>query len=109
MSPSKPRTKVVTLDEARQQFDQLVDEVAKGESHVTIERDGEALARLEPAVSPKQREIDAMLMDPEFRQLAAIGLAFEDVPLEELELEVSRALDTGRRKRRDERRNARLR
>jgi antitoxin (DNA-binding transcriptional repressor) of toxin-antitoxin stability system len=96
MNVSGPATKFVTLDEARQQLDQLVDEVAAGNIHVTIERDGEALARLEPAVSPKQREIDAMLKDPRFRELASLGLALKDVPLDELEREVARAIREAR-------------
>ncbi|CAN5777278.1 hypothetical protein BH23CHL2_BH23CHL2_16760 [soil metagenome] len=99
MSPSGPDIRTVTLDEARDQFDQLVDEVAAKGINVTIERDGKPLARLEPTVSSKQREIDAILEDLKFRELARIGLAFafKDVPLDELEREVHRALKMGRK------------
>lgn len=100
MPTSGSDTRTVTLDEARAQFDQLVDEVAAKGINVTIERNGQPLARLEPTVSPKQREIEAMLEDPTFRDLAALGLAFRDVPLDELEHEVARALQEGRDRRR---------
>ena len=80
----------------RAQFDQLIDEVATKGTHVTIERDGQPLARLEPTVSAEQREIDAMLQDLAVNELAAIGLAFRDVPIEEHEREVARALEEGR-------------
>lgn len=103
MRPAKPTSKTVTIDEARQQLDQLMDEVAAGDTHTTIEKDGKALARLEPVGSPKQREIDAMLRDSRFREFASIGLAFADTPLEELEAEVARALEEGRKRRREAR------
>ena len=99
MRPAKLTSKTVTIDEARQQLDQLMDEVAAGDTHITIEKDGKALARLEPVGSPKQREIEAMLRDSRFREFASIGLAFADTPLEE----VARALEEGRKRRREAR------
>lgn len=103
MHQSEPTMKTVTIDEAQQQFDRLISEVAKGETQVTIEQDGRALVRMQAAVSPKQREIDELMKDAAFRDLAAIGLAFKDVPVEELEQEVARAIREGRERRRRER------
>ena len=103
MRQSEPTMKTLTVEEAQQQFDQLVSEVAKGVTRVTISKDGEALVRMEPATSAKQAELDALMKDPTFRDLAAISEALKDRPLAEIEEQIAEGLRAGRARRRKER------
>lgn len=88
--------KTVTIDELQQQLRQLVEEVAAGKTRLTIERDGEALVRMERATSTEQTEINALLQDPEFQDLAAISETLQGYSLEELEEQIAEGLRAGR-------------
>lgn len=96
-------TKTISIDEAQRRFRQLVNEVAEGDVLVMIEQDGQEIVRMESAVSRKQREINRLMTDPEFRELAAIGEALKDIPIDELEREVARGIREGRARKRKER------
>lgn len=103
MAHSETTMKTMTLDEFQRQMEQLVYEVARGLTRVTIEQDGEPLVRIEPAGAAKQHAINALLNDPEFRDLAAISEALKDYPLDELEAQIAVGLRAGRERRRKER------
>lgn len=105
MSRSEPLRKSVSLDEFQRKLAELVDEVASGASRITIEERGKELVYIEPAVSRRRREIDALMEDSEFAALASISDELKDVPLDELEEQVAEALRKGREKRRQERHN----
>ncbi len=95
-------TKTVTFDELQDHLDQLVQEVAKGDTRIAVERDGEVLINIEP-ISPEQREINELMKDPRFRELAAISEAVKHLPLDEMEREIKLGLQEGRERRRKER------
>lgn len=96
MGKNEPVTKTVKASEARQQWSELLNEVFKRETRVVVEKSGvpvaaivstEDLARM--VAFEKQRE-------QRFKILDEIGEAFKDVPLEELEQEVTRAVAEAR-------------
>lgn len=100
--------KTISLEEFQRQLGRLVREVASGESRIIIHQGGEPLVRLEPAISTEQRTINAMMADSDFRDLAAISEALKDIPLDELEAQIAKALDEGKeRRRRDRERSSR--
>ncbi|MBI4494177.1 MAG: type II toxin-antitoxin system Phd/YefM family antitoxin [Chloroflexi bacterium] len=100
MREREPMTQTMKASEARQNFSQLLNKVFRRETRVIVEKSGipvaaiisaqdlERLNRLE-----QEREKDFAILD-EMRQ------AFEDVPDEELEREVSRAVAQAREQRR---------
>lgn len=106
MVHSETTMKTMTLDDFQRQLAQLVDEVARGLTRITIEQDGEPLVRIEPAGAVEQRAINALLNDTEFRDLAAISEALKDYPLDELEAQIAIGLRAGRELRRKERKQA---
>lgn len=106
MASSEITMKTITLEEFQRQLASLVQEVASGQTRLTIEQDGEALVRLEPATSTEQRVIDVMMQDAEFRDLAAISEVLKNQPLDELEAQITQGLREGRKRRREERKQA---
>jgi prevent-host-death family protein len=88
--------------EARQQFSQLLNEVFRRETRVLVEKSGIPVAAIISAEDLKrlgrmeeERKRDFSILD-EMRE------AFKDVPEEELEREVSKALTAARQKGREE-------
>jgi antitoxin (DNA-binding transcriptional repressor) of toxin-antitoxin stability system len=106
MAQSETIMKTITFDEFQRQLARLVQEVAAGKTRLTVEQDGEALVRLEPASTVEQREITALMHDADFRDLAAISEALKDYPLDELEEQIAQGLRDGRERRRKEREQA---
>lgn len=106
MAESELATKTFTRDELRHQLDQLLDEVATGDAKLAFEVDGDVLIRMESTISPEQRQINELMKDPEFRELAALSEAFKDFPLEEMEREIALGIKEGRERRRKEREQA---
>lgn len=94
----RPATQTIKASEARQTFSQLLNRVFRGEVHVVVEKSGIPVAAIISARDlewlqryEKEREQDFAVLD-EFRE------AFKDVPDEELEREVARAVAEGRQR-----------
>jgi prevent-host-death family protein len=97
----EPTTQTVNVTEARQNFSQLLNQVFRRQTRVIVEKSGipvaaiisaddlEALSRFEA-----ERERDFAIIDE-------TRAAFQDVPDEELEREVARAVEEVRRKHRE--------
>src|SRR2546421_12832255 len=92
-------TQTMNVTQARQEFSQLLNKVFRRETRVIVEKSGipvaaiisaEDLERLQLLEEQRQRNFDA---------IEAIGAAFKDVPDEELEAEVARAVGEARAKR----------
>jgi prevent-host-death family protein len=100
-------TKTMKASEARQQFSKLLNEVFRGESRVVVEKSGIPVAAI---ISASDLQLLARLEQEraeQFKILTEIGGAFKDVPLEEIEREVKRAITQVRReKRQPEQRSA---
>jgi prevent-host-death family protein len=85
-------TKTIKASEARQQFSQLLNEVFRRESRVLVEKSGIPVAAI---ISAKDLQLLARLEAERSRDFAILDEmreAFKDVPPEEIEREVARAL-----------------
>jgi hypothetical protein len=101
MRDPEPVTQTLPAAAVREQWDQLLGKVAGGESRVLVERDGKPVAALISAADLVWLgQLEAQRAD-RFNILDRIGAAFEDVPLDELEEQVARALETIRQENRD--------
>lgn len=103
MREREPITKTMKASEARQQFSQLLNEVFRRETRVLVEKSGIPVAAIISAEDLKrlgrmeeERKRDFSILD-EMRE------AFKDVPEEEIELEVNRAIAEVREERRKQR------
>lgn len=99
-------TKTMKLSEARQNFSQVLTQVFRGETRVLVEKSGIPVAGIISAQDldrftryEAQRAKDFAILD-ELRE------SFKDVPDEELERGVDRALNEARRKARSYRTNS---
>ena len=102
MRVREPVTETMKASEARQQFSQLLNRVFRGEARVIVEKSGIPVAAI---VSAQDLEwlnrLDAE-REQQFKILDEIGEAFKDVPDDELEREVARAVAEGRAKLREQ-------
>ena len=87
MTQTEPTMKTVNRDEAQQQFDQLINQVAQGKTRTLIEEDGQTVAALISAEDLKRFQLYE-----DFRVLEEFGKAFEDQTPEQIEREVAKAL-----------------
>jgi prevent-host-death family protein len=97
----RPVEKVMNVTDTKQQFSKVLNEVARGESYVVVEKSGAPVAAI---ISPRELEEYRHLKnrDNEDRErieknLRAFSDAFRDVPEEEFQ----RALDEARREYRE--------
>ncbi len=106
MQAREPLTKTLKATEARQQWSALLGEVSKRETRVLVEKDGVPVAAivsredLERLVEYERRREEG------FRVLHEISAAFKDVPREEIEREVDKAVAQVREEMRRERKAA---
>jgi prevent-host-death family protein len=97
MQEQEPMTKTIKASDTRQQFSKLLNEVFRGEKRVVVEKSGIPVAAI---VSPQDFKLLARLEQEraeQFKILDEIGAAFQDVPPEEIEREVNRAIAQVRR------------
>ena len=92
MRDRKPITQTMSASEARQNLSDIVNRVHRGEERVLIERSGIPVAAVISARDLERLEsLDQRLVEG-FAALDEIGRAFQDVPPEEIEREVAKAL-----------------
>jgi prevent-host-death family protein len=92
MRMQEPRTKTIKASDARQQFSQLLNEVFRRESRIIVEKSGIPVAAIVSAEDVQQL---ACLEDERRRDFAILDemrAAFKDIPPEEIEREVARAI-----------------
>jgi prevent-host-death family protein len=102
MREREPMTKTMKASEARQQFSQLLNEVFRREARVLVEKSGIPVAAI---ISASDLELLKQMESPRaerFKALDETREAFKDVPDEELEQEVAKAVAAARQKRREE-------
>jgi prevent-host-death family protein len=92
MVEPEPMTKTIKASEARQQFSQLLNEVFRRESRVLVEKSGIPVAAIISAEDFKRLARLEQERAEQFKILDEIGAAFQDVPAEEIEREVKRAI-----------------
>jgi prevent-host-death family protein len=100
MREREPMTQTLKASAARQQWGQLLNKVFRRETRVIVEKSGVPVAAIISAADlewfkqwEEEREKDFAILDE-------IRAAFKDVPDEELERQVTRALEKARAKRR---------
>ena len=92
MAEPEPMTKTIKASEARQQFSQLLNEVFRRETRVLVEKSGIPVAAIISAEDFKRLARLEQERAERFKILDEIGAAFKDVPAEEIEREVKRAI-----------------
>jgi len=100
MLEQQPTTQTMKAAEVRANWSQVVDRVFRGQARVVVERSGIPVAAVVSAQDLERlNQMDAQRA-ARFRALDAMRDAFADVPPEELEHEVARALSEVRQRRR---------
>lgn len=102
MREREPMTQTMKASEARQQFSQLLNQVFRGETRVVVEKSGIPVAAIISAQDLEQLARFEAQREKDFAVIDEIRAAFKDVPDEELEREVSRAVADARARLREE-------
>ncbi len=92
MPDQQPMTETMKISEVKQQLNRLVNRVYRHETRVMVEKSGIPVAGI---VSPEDlRRLDRLDHEraERFKILEEFGEAFKDVPADELEREVARAV-----------------
>jgi len=93
------------LSETKQQFSKVINEVASGEARVVVEKSGLPVAAVISMDEYKQFLRSEEQRAQQWAALARISEAFADVPLDELESEIDKAVAQARAELRAERAN----
>ena len=92
MSEREIRTQTVKASEARAQWSQLINKVARRQARVIVEKSGIPVAAIVSADDLEQLDRLEQQRREHFRALDESQAAFADVPPEEIEREVARAI-----------------
>ncbi len=103
MPEKEPMTKIMKASEARNQFSDVINQVFRKEARVVVEKSGIPVAAIISAEDLRRFEESEKRRAEAFKALDATRAAFKDVPDEELEQEVARAVAGARAKLRKER------
>jgi prevent-host-death family protein len=98
--PVQPMTQTMKISEVKQQFNRLVNQVYRRETRVMVEKSGIPVAGIVSAEDLRRLDQLDRERAERFKVLEEFGEAFKDVPVEELEREVARALAEVRAERR---------
>lgn len=98
-----PTETVMRLTETKQQLSEVVNRVARGETRVVVEKSGLPVAAIISIEEYRRFKRQDQERAARFAAMSRISEAFADVPVDELELQVERALVQARKDIRDER------
>jgi prevent-host-death family protein len=98
--PEQPTTQTMKISEVKQQLNRLVNQVYRRETRVMVEKSGIPVAGIVSAEDLRRLDQLDRERAERFNVLEEFGEAFKDVPVEELEREVARALAEVRAERR---------
>lgn len=96
----QPTTETMKISEVKQQLNRLVNRVYRHETRVMVEKSGIPVAGIVSAEDLRRLNRLDHERAERFKVLEEFGEAFKDVPAEELEREVARALAEVRAERR---------
>ncbi len=99
----EPMTQTMKASQARQEFSQLLNKVFTRETRVIVEKSGIPVAAIISAQDLERLQQFAEQRQQHFAAIEAVGAAFRDVPDDELEREVARAVSEARAKHRQSR------
>lgn len=100
MREREPMTKTMKASEARQQWSTLINQVFRRETRVLVEKSGIPVAAIVSAQDLERLKQLEQQREEDFKALDATREAFKDVPPEEIEQEVTRAINAVRRENR---------
>jgi prevent-host-death family protein len=100
MSHPEPTTETITAAAAREQWDEIIDRVKTREARFLVERDGKPVAALISAHELEILERYQREREEDFKALDRMRAAFADVPDDEIEQEIEKALANVRAQRR---------
>lgn len=98
MYQQEPDTQTLKATDARQQWSQLLNKVYRKETRVLVEKSGipvAAIVSVDDLIRLQQLDAER---ETRFQALDAVRDAFKDLPPEELEREVARAIEASRRR-----------
>ncbi len=101
MPEREPLTQTLNVTEARQQFSQLLNQVFRRQARVVVEKNGIPVAAIVSTDDLDELNRLEAERQKDFAVVDGIRAAFADVPDEELEREVARAVAEARRKHRE--------
>lgn len=93
MREREPMTQTVKASEARQQWSELLNKVFRKETRVIVEKSGIPVAAIVSAEDLERLNRFEQERRERFKALEETWAAFKDVPPEEIETEVARALE----------------
>jgi prevent-host-death family protein len=96
----QPTTQIMKISEVKQQLNRLVNQVYRRETRIMVEKSGIPVAGIVSAEDLRRLDRLDRERAERFKVLEEFGEAFKDVPAEELEREVARALAEVRAERR---------
>ena len=102
MRAQPPTTETMAISEVKQRLNSLVNRIHRKETRVLVEKSGIPVAGIVSAEDLRRLDQLDRERAQRFRALDTIGEAFKDMPVEELEREVTRAIAEVRAKRRAE-------
>ncbi len=88
----RPQTQTMKASKARQAWSQILTSVHRGEARVIVEKHGVPVAAIVSADDLEQMRRLETEREERFKALDATRAAFKDVPPEELEREVRKAI-----------------
>jgi prevent-host-death family protein len=103
MRERNPMTQTMKASDARQRFSDVLNRVYRQETRVVVERSGIPVAAIVSAEDLARLDHYDEERSARFAGLSRISEAFADVPVEELEREVERAISETRARARAER------
>lgn len=103
MPTGKPETTTLSVTETRAQLSRLLNEVSRGETRVIVEKNGVPVAAVVTARDLERLQIFEAEIQRNLELMERIREPFKDVPPEELEAEVARAIQEVREEARAER------
>jgi antitoxin (DNA-binding transcriptional repressor) of toxin-antitoxin stability system len=92
MPEQQPMTETMKIFEVKQQFNRLANRVYRHETRVMVEKSGIPVAGIVSAEDLRRLDRLDRERAERFKILEEFGEAFKDVPADELEREVARAL-----------------
>ncbi len=106
MREQQPMTQVIKASEARQRWSEILNGVFRGRTRVVVEKSGIPVAAVISARDLERLTQMEAQREEHFRALDGLREAFKDVPPEEIEREVAKAVAEVRKEPRQERANA---
>lgn len=96
MREREPMTQIMKASEARQNFSQVLNQVFKGEKRVLVEKSGIPVAAIISAEDLQRLSQLEAEWNRDFAVIDEIREAFKDIPDQELEREVAKAVTEAR-------------